>query len=226
MATTRLHACLLVLAGLVLAINAAPLREPGHLNRRQAPAEEDGLLFLYGGPQKWNLSQWTAQDDTVRNGTSKSFLELADHEACSVHFHGNLNTTTLGGAAFASQRTADLLSLDLSTYDGLILAVGPNDGKNYSFIVMDAIPPLVDGREQSGLTWEYNVVADKWGGIVAIKWSDLQPTFRGRVQPNPPPLNKASIKRFTIMARSFFNQQSGDFSLVVYGISAYKNVDI
>jgi hypothetical protein len=40
-----------------------------------------------------------------------------------VYFHGHLDTTTLGGAGFASQQhTCD--AWDLSAYDGLLLELG------------------------------------------------------------------------------------------------------
>ncbi|KXS21108.1 NADH:ubiquinone oxidoreductase complex I intermediate-associated protein 30 [Gonapodya prolifera JEL478] len=181
------------------------------------------ILYLFGGSKPWSVAQWTDSDDRVRGGSSRSHLSLLDTEGTAVRFHGTLDTTTLGGAGFASQRTVGELSLDVSAYDGFVLWVGKNDGKKYAFNVKDVLPPVEAGvREQSTLSWEFFFVPPLEGGAVVVEWSQLVPTYRGRVQTDPPPLDKKSIKRFSIMARSFFDQQSGEFSLVINSIAAFK----
>ena len=94
-----------------------------------------------------------------------------------ARFHGTLDTTTLGGAGFASQATKagseatatatdddaataggdnDGGVWDLSAYDGIRIRVGGGDGKKYTLTVKDALPEAKreDGREQAGVSWE------------------------------------------------------------------------
>ncbi|RDA96101.1 hypothetical protein CP533_1809 [Ophiocordyceps camponoti-saundersi (nom. inval.)] len=99
----------------------------------------DDRLYLYGG-DKLN---WRASDDRVRKGKSQSYLTISK-DGKTASFNGTLDTQTLGGAGFASQRTADEdLCLDLSAYDGIVLSlVGCGDGdeklkKKYALTLSD-----------------------------------------------------------------------------------------
>ncbi|KAJ1917781.1 hypothetical protein IWQ60_007683 [Tieghemiomyces parasiticus] len=62
------------------------------------------LFYIFGGDKLWDASKFTAVDDRVRGGSSESFLVPVDGGR-SVTFQGTLDTKTLGGAGFASQRT-------------------------------------------------------------------------------------------------------------------------
>ena len=62
------------------------------------------------------------------NVTLQSYLSCCDDVA---RFHGTLDIKTLGGAGFASQRTAsDDLKLDLSEYAGIQLAISKGDSRS------------------------------------------------------------------------------------------------
>lgn len=123
----------------------------------------------------------------------------------AVTFHGNLDITALGGAGFASQRTVDdFPTLDLSDYEAIDLDVGSADGKKYTLVLKDTIlPKRPDGREQSTTSWEHDFrcAASGGGRHVVLNFHDFQPTYRGRPQPQAPPLDLRSIKRISVMVR-------------------------
>ncbi|KAK1989584.1 complex I intermediate-associated protein 30 [Colletotrichum falcatum] len=184
----------------------------------------------------WDKSQWVASDDTVRNGTSRSALDVIEPGAAGnpfsqtiANFHGNLDYATLGGAGFASQRTADgWPGINISAYDTITLEVPYADGKRYTFNLKDTVPPPVDGAEQSGVSWEFDfqlpAVNRTDGGVerVVMPIADFVPTFRGRVQNDTAPLDLSGIKRVNFMIRSFFAEQAGDFELHVKSVIASK----
>lgn len=165
----------------------------------------------------WNASEWIASDDTVRGGLSQSSLEViepgapgnpSDNEPIA-RFFGNLDYEALNGSGFASQRTIDgWPGVDLSAFDRLILEVPHTDGKTYTLNVKDTVLPPVNGVEQATVSWEYDfqlpardaAVADDFGQVV-VRFEDLVPTYRGRVQNDTAPLNLADIKRLNIMIR-------------------------
>jgi hypothetical protein len=154
-------------------------------------------------PRPWHAKNWAASDDRVRGGKSQSYLDYASwsyHE--TVRFHGSLDITALGGAGFASQRSPHPQHWDLSTFEGLNLAVKKGDGKKYTFIVKDKVlPKRPDGREQSSISWEYDFTGDE--STIKILWKDLKPTYRGKPKLDAEPLELASIKRISIMMRRF-----------------------
>ncbi|OLN97089.1 Uncharacterized protein C9E9.15-like protein 1 [Colletotrichum chlorophyti] len=184
----------------------------------------------------WDKSQWVVSDDTVRNGNSHSTLDIIEPGAPGnpfpesiVNFHGNLDYETLGGAGFASQRTADdWPGIDISAYDTLTLEIPFSDGKRYSFNLKDTVPPPINGVEQSGVSWEFDfqipAVNHTDGQVekVVAPISEFVPTFRGRVQNDSAPLDLANIKRVNFMIRSFFAEQDGDFQLHIKSVIASK----
>lgn len=164
----------------------------------------------------WNADDWVASDDTVRGGASRSALSIIPPgapgnpfpEASVANFNGNLDFATLGGAGFASQRTADdWPALDISAYDTITLEVPFSDGKKYAFNLKDTVPPPVNGVEQSGVSWEFDfqvpAVNHTDGTVerVVMPISEFVPTFRGRVQNDTAPLDLSSIKRVNLMIR-------------------------
>lgn len=178
------------------------------------------LHYLFGGESPWDLKAWTDSDDRVRGGKSQSYLTASPEGA---RFHGNLDITALGGAGFASQRTVGILNLNVSEYDGLVLAVAEADAdKRFTLTLKDEVlPKRDDGRDQSSISWEYDFTATP-GRDVVIRWSDLKPTYRGRPKPDAKPLDTAGIKRVSFMMRSFFGDQQGDFSLVIRHVAAFS----
>jgi len=181
------------------------------------------LSYLFGGDRTWNFNAWQASDDRVRGGASQSYLEPANHH--NARFHGTLDTTTLGGAGFASQRTSDSAGpWDLSPYSGLSLKFARGDGKKYTLVLKDEVLPLrADGREQSTVSWEFDFVAGQEGGEEHVSWDDLKPTYRGKPRPEAPPLKLERVERLSLMMRSFFAQQQGPFDLEVVHIAAMSS---
>ncbi|KAL1306941.1 hypothetical protein AAFC00_005581 [Neodothiora populina] len=189
-------------------------------------------LALFGGLRPWDSSDWTASDDRVRGGESQSYLECSDTVG---RFHGELDIKTLGGAGFASQRTVGEESTwNLSGLDGIMLKIAESDGKRYTFILKDDLLPRnpENGREQSTTSYEYDFeISEKdfIGGkakgdtSIFVPWHKLKPTYRGKVQKDAHPLNLSSVKRISIMMRSFFGDQEGPFSLSIRSIEAVKS---
>ncbi len=154
-------------------------------------------------------TDWTAVDDCVRGGSSQSYLE-AIGDKTRVRFYGTLDTTTLGGAGFASQTTTGNETWDLSGFDGLSLDIAHADDKMYTFIVKDALPhgKRDDGRGKSSINWEYEFQVEATRSEdpghserLQIPWDAFKPTYRGREKKDVPPLNPATIRRFTFMMR-------------------------
>lgn len=147
----------------------------------------------------WDLDAWTDSDDRVRGGKSQSHLTASPDGA---RFHGELDTTALGGAGFASQRTVGVLHLDVSTYDGMVLAIADADAdKRFTMTLKDEVlPPRDDGRDRSSVSWEYDFAATP-GHDVVIRWSDFKPTYRGRPKKDAKPLDTKDIQRVSFMMR-------------------------
>ncbi|KAI8936307.1 hypothetical protein NX059_006725 [Plenodomus lindquistii] len=177
-------------------------------------------LEVFGGRKGWKASDWTSSDDRVRGGSSQSYLTI---KGSSASFHGTLDITTLGGAGFASQRTTgEDRSWDFSAYDGLHIQLGKHDGKKYTLTLKDQILPLMaDGREQSTISYEY-VFSNAGAGGLFVPWHAFKATYRGKEKKDAKPLNTKSVKRWSIMMRSFFGSQQGDFSLEIKSVKAVK----
>ncbi|KAJ2890626.1 CIA30 family protein [Zalerion maritima] len=188
----------------------------------------------------WDADEWTNSDDRVRGGASESHLEVAKDREMAV-FHGTLDTKTLGGAGFASQRTKDNAAgspWDLSSFDALRVRLrheskGQCDGKKYVLALKDEIvPKRPDGRESSSISWEAEFscpaailstgeeASPRATQDVVIPWRAFKPTYRGKPKEDSDPLRLESVKRMSIMMRSFFDEQSGDFKLTIDSIAA------
>ncbi|KAF2661381.1 NADH:ubiquinone oxidoreductase complex I intermediate-associated protein 30 [Lophiostoma macrostomum CBS 122681] len=187
-------------------------------------------LTLFGGDNPWQASDWTASDDRVRGGKSQSYLDVSSGNA---RFHGTLDIKTLGGAGFASQRTTgDDRIWDLSSYDGIKIRLGKCDSKRYTFILKDEVLEKnpENGREQSTVSYEYDFevsedVALSEENFVFVGWDDLKPTYRGKEKKGAKKLDTKGVKRLSVMMRSFFGDQEGDFSLTIKSIEAIVQPD-
>ncbi|KAK4190817.1 NADH:ubiquinone oxidoreductase [Podospora australis] len=213
---------------------------------------EHGIKHLFGYPDRpWKESDWTASDDRVRGGKSLSSLKVvvvegndttsaATSTTSVAVFAGHLDITALGGAGFASQRTVDDAfhphPLDLRGYDGLLLDVDLSrtvTSKKYTLILKDTVlPKRPDGREQSTLSWEIDFSLAEPGSStgtlsdqekVQLLFKDFRATYRGKPVDEPEsPLDLGGIKRISIMIRSFFGEQEGDFELGMKSLAAIK----
>jgi len=156
--------------------------------------------------RNWSPLEWTSSDDRVRGGSSQSYIDASPLSPIAV-FYGNLDTKTLGGAGFASQRTTTSSTWDLSNYDGILLDIEKTDGKKYTLILKDEIlPKSPNGREQSTISWEYDFGTEELtkhgqGGEIFVPWEELVPTYRGREKKDVEPLNLKKVRRFSIMMR-------------------------
>lgn len=144
-------------------------------------------------------------------------------------FFGTLDTKTLGGAGFASQRTAsDTATWDLSAFDGIELQVDAkhSDDKQYTLIFKDHLPDSDrrDAREQSSLSWEADFAvrctsrsAADHDDLVSVflPWEDFKPTYRGKEQKSKHGPALGSIKRVSIMMRRYAIRLSRQQTLVL-----------
>lgn len=157
----------------------------------------------------WDEAGFTAVDDRVRGGSSVSHL-IVNADRTAATFNGTLDTKTLGGAGFASQRTVDPFLVDLTGVGALIAdVVVPADNKTYTLTLKnDILPTGPDGREQSTVSWEYDFVAlgdgDKEGETKQVKMpiDQFKPTYRGRPAEDAK-LDLANIKRISFMMRRY-----------------------
>ncbi|OMP88368.1 hypothetical protein BK809_0003125, partial [Diplodia seriata] len=178
----------------------------------------------------WNAADWTSSDDRVRGGKSHSYFDIDETDPVA-RFYGNLDIKTLGGAGFASQRTTgENRSWNIDGYDGIQIEIAKSDTTKYTLnIKNELLPPDPDtGREQSTISYEYDFVAPSPNTTAAsstifIPWDQFKATYRGREDPDAPPVNLTDVKRFGVMTRSFFGNQEGNFSLSLKSISAVRN---
>lgn len=189
------------------------------------------LLF---GPQ-WTPDQliaWEAVDDRIRGGSSTSHLTLPSDSssAVGVRFYGHLDTSTLGGAGFASRAYRRPVPLPSSEYDGLRIRYRPNQpekGRPNEFtIILKTIlaGTRPDGRRESTTSYEYSFDSSSASSSsihhLDMPFDEFKPFYRGRPQSDAPALDPAEIKELSIMCRSQFDKQSGDFELFVESIAA------
>lgn len=156
-----------------------------------------------------------------------SHLTPKDHCRVAI-FHGHLDTSTLGGAGFASQRTIDDAAggpWDLSQFDCIRLRVLVGEkntcieGK-YTFVLKDKVlPKRPDGRESSSVSWEAEFECPKeimstspvdieiegeqfnLAHDIILPFKSFKATYRGKPKPDAEPLDLSSIKRISIMMR-------------------------
>lgn len=146
-----------------------------------------------------------------------------------------LDTKTLGGAGFASQKTVDVsLHWDLSDTTGIVLDIlkadgtdtiqlHADEGKRYTLTASNEIAEKrPDGRDASTLLYEYSFDTNNGRMRKYVEWTEFKPMYRGKPQNDAAPLNAADIRRWSFMIRSFFNQQHGEFSMSIRSVCAYR----
>ncbi|KAI1411025.1 NADH:ubiquinone oxidoreductase complex I intermediate-associated protein 30 [Hypoxylon sp. FL1857] len=183
-------------------------------------ASSEPNFYLFGGLKPWQEHAWLPLDDRVRGGKSKSYF-VCSPDSDVASFRGTLDITALGGAGFAAQRTAGPQSWDLFDYHGLRLGVDHSDGKKYTLILKDDIPPILeDGKDEGTVNWEYDFVPTE--GEISVSWEDFKPMCRGKPKEDATPLRLDHIKRICIMMRSHFGEQEGSFRLDLKYIAAIQ----
>jgi hypothetical protein len=138
----------------------------------------------------------------------------------AVRFYGYLDTTTLGGAGFASQQYWFPNPLDARRYRGIYLVVSKSDGKRYSINLTEKYPEnRGDGRNRSQINHKAPFIPKE--GTLYLLWEEFVPNFRGRPT-DAPPLNLEHICGLNLMMQSYFDKQSGQFELVISEIGLFE----
>ena len=158
-------------------------------------------------PRPFLPPPWQTIDDRVRGGSSTSSFEATANNGAI--FSGHLDTSTLGGAGFASQFSPESKPngtdgfWDLSAYDGILLQYRKGDGKLYTFIVKDEAKEekREDGREKASLSWEFDFEGKEDGGEVWAKWPDFKPVYRGKEQNDTRDIKANEVRRLGFMMR-------------------------
>jgi hypothetical protein len=60
---------------------------------------------------------------------------------------------------------------------------------------------------------------------IFFSWEDLVATYRGKQKKDAAKLNFKKVRQFSLMMRSFFDQQDGDFEMVLKSITAIKKTE-
>ncbi|KAL7420168.1 hypothetical protein Q5752_005134 [Cryptotrichosporon argae] len=191
----------------------------------------------------WHIDEWHAVDDRLRGGSSTSHLDAAGPRA--VRFWGHLDIKTLGGAGFASRNTTfgpHPLRLSRATHAGLVvclspdarLSVGSSTPATLTIVLKNALsgPPKDKGPRPAQVTFEAHVVIPLSPARALthrVPWTEFNPVYRGRdvdqSDPRYRPLDTEAIYEMSLMCRSAFGKQEGDFGVVVEDISAWEKDD-
>ena len=165
----------------------------------------DLQLFDFRTPE--SLELWGSIDDQVMGGVSQS--RFSGSSTGAAVFSGNVSFEHHGG--FASVRSVPG-NYDLSSYSGLELHVH-GDGKKYKLSL------TTDPRFES-ITYRarFETETEKWM-MLKIPFDHFQPTFRGQIVPDAPPLDPGSIRTFGFLIS---DRQEGEFRLEVKWIKAYR----
>ena len=143
---------------------------------------------------------WYVVNDGVMGGISRSAMSVT--EKGTGEFSGVLSLDYNGG--FASVRTA-MPTADLSDYQGVALRVR-GDGRTYQLRFR------TDDR-YDGVAYRatFEAPAGQWT-TVELKFEDFEPTFRGRVLDNQPPLNTKALEQLIFMLA---DKKAGPFKLEI-----------
>ncbi len=159
-------------------------------------AEPIYLVRFSGDPQR----RWSAVDDVVMGGVSRSDLRLTDSN--TGLFTGALSLENNGG--FASVRTA-VEPLVAPAPDGLELRVR-GDGRIYQLRLR------TDDRFD-GIAYraEFQTTPGTWT-VLRIPFDAFAATFRGRGVPDAPPLDTTGVTQLSFMVA---DGNPGPFSLEI-----------
>jgi len=169
-----------------------------------AAAREPLVVIDFGEAQP----AWSAVDDVVMGGISRSGLAVTD-DATGV-FAGEVSLENNGG--FASVR-ARVGPLDLTAYDHLELRVR-GDGQRYRLRLRT--DPGLDGVAYQAA---FAPTAGAWQ-TVRLPLAAFEPTFRGRsLTGQAAPLDRSRIHQIGLMIA---DRQAGPFRLEIATILAKK----
>ncbi len=171
--------------------------------------EQVVIDFSAGGER----GEWRVINDGVMGGLSRS--EFLDDGGGEGVFRGTVSLENNGG--FASVRTVPT-DFGLEGLDGVLLRVR-GDGQRYSFRLR------TDDRFD-GISWQspFETRAGEWV-TVRLPFSAFQPTWRGRLVPDTPPLDPGQVRQLGFLIA---DKQDGPFRIDVGHIAGYvaeKEVD-
>ncbi|KAH8916186.1 CIA30-domain-containing protein [Atractiella rhizophila] len=207
-----------------------------------ATAAQDLPIF---NTTNWNIEagHFRAVDDVVRGGNSVSRLDVVgggEKGTRRARFWGTVDTSTLGGAGFASQSHTFEKALDLSPYTrGFRLRLKRSARLEaltaFTLNLKDTRPAKgPDGRTESSVVHEYAFDVKKDLKIkpgeerdLIVPWNSFKETYRGREVPKNGRLGlrRQHIVEISIMCRSNFNKQHGDFELDWIGLTALRECE-
>lgn len=170
----------------------------------QATAAE--LKVLVDFRQSEAVQGWNVINDGVMGGVSTSQFT---HRIDKVVFSGVVSLQNNGG--FASVRSAPE-PLDLSAFQGIVLRVR-GDGKVYKFNLRTD-----NSRNSINYRHAFETKAGEWI-TVELPFADFQPSFRGRIVTEAPPLDTTIIVTLGFLIA---DRQQGPFRLEIKTISAIK----
>jgi monofunctional biosynthetic peptidoglycan transglycosylase len=165
-------------------------------------SEPDHVLFPAQGT---NTVQWQIVNDDVMGGVSRSRVELNTNGVAI--FQGDVSLANNGG--FASVRTAPT-RWDLSRFDAFVIRVR-GDGQRYKFTARTEA-----GFDSALYQTTFVTRAGEWTEH-RFRFSELAPTFRGRVLTDAPKFNPAQATSFGFLIS---DRQEGKFRLEIESVRA------
>lgn len=101
---------------------------------------------------------------------------------------------------------------------------GPGPGPVRTFTLQLHTQPeehRPDGRRKSAVVYEWDFAPVPDGRTLTASWSAFRPTFRGRPI-EAPPLDPSKVTQWSLMARSLFGAQTGEFALPIESLAAVR----
>lgn len=149
---------------------------------------------------------WQIVNDVVMGGRSSSQMQVTD--AGYGQFSGSVSLENNGG--FASCR-ASVEQVNLDSTAGVKIRVR-GDGQEYDFRVRISGP-----YSRASYRKSFTTVEGQWQ-TVELPWRQFEPTFRGRLLSDVPPIEPSAIREIGFLIA---NKQKGAFQLDIEDISAY-----
>ena len=167
-------------------------------------------LDLYDFREPRTSGSWMIVNDRVMGGVTES--QLSRSSDGTLLFQGNVSLDLWGG--FASVRYI-FRTLNAENYNGILINI-KGDGQIYQL-------RLRQQEQFDGVVFfqHFETVAEEWLEIF-LPFDHFQASYRGRLLPNHPKLNKREISQIGLMIS---DKQKGPFRLAVKRIAFFKEED-
>ena len=174
-----------------------------------SPTQEGSEVHTIVDLDRRTADRWQIVNDGVMGGLSRSRMSFDGPVAT---FEGEVSLANNGG--FASVRTS-VDRMDLSDWDGIELRI---EGRGGTFQLR-----LRTDDRSDGVAYRARFVApDGEFGSVRIPFTAMEPTWRGRVLPDVPPLDPSRIEQVGFLIA---DGQEGAFRLQVERIGTYRDTE-